>query len=77
MNPDLLEQTLKVLISVRKELDGSAENGVIQEIDEVIERLEIEKNEPSGITSSEVLIMLDKIFQRLPLVIRLINLFSG
>tara|TARA_R110000822_G_scaffold292668_2_gene414682 strand:- start:759 stop:995 length:237 start_codon:yes stop_codon:yes gene_type:complete len=78
MNLDLLDEVLSTLYRIRSELHDNVEGSVTQELDQAIEWLEeAKRNGAEQIRSEEILLMLGKIFDKLPIITRLIELLSG
>lgn len=74
MNKMFLKEILDVLVSVQEELSKHAESNVDLELKRIIDELkkEIEKNE--SINAEDVLVLIGKALDRLPSVVRLIEL---
>ncbi len=76
MNKIFLEEILEVLISVRQELSKHAEGSVNLELDRVIEVLKGEVEKDISINANDVLVLLGKALDKVPAILRLIELWS-
>ena len=75
---DLLDEVLSALYQVRNELHDNVRDSSTQELDSAIRLLEEAKRDCTRkIPSEEILRLLSKCLENLPLVVRLIELLSG
>lgn len=75
---DLLEDSISVLRSIRVELHGKVENGVILLLDQVIEDLEEKQKTPMSTYSPvDLLFLLGSILEKLPAIVAAIELLRN
>lgn len=76
MNKIFLKEILEVLIGIRQELSKHAESSVNLELDSVIEVLKGEIDKDVSINANDVLVLLGKVLDKVPAILRLIELLS-
>jgi hypothetical protein len=76
MNKIFLKEVLDVLVSVQKELSKHAESNVDLELNRIIDELKKEIDKGNTINAADVLVLVGKALDRLPSVVRLIELLS-
>ena len=76
MNKIFLKEVLDVLVSVQKELSKHAESNVVLELNRIIDELKKEIDKGNTINAADVLVLVGKALDRLPSVVRLIELLS-
>lgn len=76
MNKIFLKEVLNVLVTVQKELSKHAESSVDLELNRIIDELKKEIDKGDTINAADVLVLVGKALDRLPSVVRLIELLS-
>jgi hypothetical protein len=76
MNEKLLGETIEALIMLRLELHGSVDESALQTLDKVILDLEAIRNEPDKISKQELLHLLGKVLEKLPVIVEIIHILS-
>lgn len=74
MNPQLLRQTIDLLVDLRSELHGVVDSSVIDQLDSVIQKLEADyANGEHNISSIELLYLLGEFIKLMPILTDLIS----
>ena len=78
MNGQLLEECLAQLRAVRAELYEDVESGVIEVLDEVIQKLEAAQQEnPCRYSAQDILLMVGRVIELLPAIASLLELLQN
>jgi hypothetical protein len=74
MNEELLRESVELLKSIRTELHGNVEDGVICLLDKAIQDLEAaQRDSPGRYSVTDVLFLLATIIEKLPAIVKAIE----
>ena len=75
MNDSYLHETLELLRDVRVEVHGGVDDSIVEQLDEAIRLLEEAQHSQSAkLSRRDALIILGKVIEHLPTIVRLIEL---
>ena len=77
MNADLLRSSIDTLKSVRLELHGNVESSTLEMLDKAIFDLENLQQDSDHISTRDVLNVLGQVLEKLPMIVKLIQIVSN